>query len=261
MGSKCCVSCVKYLVFVVNLLVLLLGLSIFSLSLWLVVYDQIYADTQSVYIVYCVLLSFGAALLLTSFLGCCGAIRESQCLLSCFFTALLVFFVGEVVLTIYLYYKEEVVEEVVSVHVDATVRDKYLNATLTAKLWDIVQYQLECCGGDGPLDWEKSRYNGFQETREIGIGGASAPPFYLPPSCCRNRTLGDCASSVELSTDFSQQTDFYNQGCTQRLTELFKGHIFYILLLGLCILFIEFIGMFLSLCLCTTIRRINRWKP
>lgn len=261
MSSKCCLSCVKYLVFIVNLLALLLGVSIFALSLFFVLYDQIYAETQNVYIVYCVLLSFGAVLLITSFLGCCGAIRESQCLLSCFFTVLLLLFVGEVVLTIFLYYKEEMVEEVVSVHVDATVRDKYLNHTLTAKLWDMVQYQAECCGGDGPLDWAKSRYNGYEETREIGIGGASSPPFHLPSSCCRNSTVGDCSSSVEITTDFAQQAHFYSQGCTQRLTELFKEHIFYILLIGLGFLLIEFIGMFLSLCLCTTIRRINRWKP
>ncbi|XP_023342560.1 tetraspanin-18 [Eurytemora carolleeae] len=162
MGVKWCFSCLKYLIFTVNFMVFLLGLTIFCLSTWLVAYEQIYKSNQSVYLVYCILLSAGTFLLIPSFLGCCGAVRESACLLGTFFFLLLVLFLGEIILTVLLYVQEPLIREAVSFNVEQTISEKYENGSNTAAAWDIIQTQLECCGGDGPLDWRKSRFSGYQ---------------------------------------------------------------------------------------------------
>jgi len=261
MGVRCCFACLKYLIFTVNFLIFLLGLVLVLVSGGLLTYEQ-YMKPQDVYGLHCVLLALGAAVFLTSFLGCCGAIRESSCLLGLFFTLTLVFFLGEIVLVVYIYFKEEVVEQAVSFNVQQTVEEKYYNGTLTATLWDVVQTQLECCGGDGPKDWEKSKYNGFQEIREIGIGGNRHAPFFLPPSCCSSwNSTSFCESQVEYDTNFHLETDLYTKGCSQALMVLVKNNIFYILLVCLGILIIEIVGMILSLCLCSALRRIEGHKP
>lgn len=261
MSVRLCFACLKYIVFIGNFLFFLTGLTLLIISGWVTVHEQIYVNPKSVYVIYCVLLSVGAAIFLTSFLGCCGSIKESACLLSLFFTVVLLFFIGEIVLGFFIYFQEESVHEVVSYTVQQTVTEKYLNNTVTIKVWDIIQSQLECCGGDSPKDWSVSKYNGFEETREIGIGGGSRNlPYYLPSSCCRALNSTSCSKKFDYVTDYTLEADVFQKGCTEALVDLFQNNVFYVLLAALFVILLEIVGMILSLCLCTTIRRIEGRK-
>lgn len=261
MSVRMCFACLKYIVFIGNFLFFLTGLTVLILSGWVTIHDEIYDNPKSVYVVYCLLLSFGGAVFLTAFLGCCGSIKESSCLLGTFFSVVLVFFIGEIVLGFFIYFKEDSLPAAVSYTVQQTVTEKYFNSTITTKVWDIVQSQLECCGGVGPTDWAMSKFNGYEETREIGIGGGNRNvPFSLPSSCCRLANSTACSSKYQINTDFNTIPDVFSQGCTSALVILFQENIFYILLGGLFIVFLEILGMILSLCLCTTIRRIEGRK-
>jgi len=261
MSVRLCFACLKYIVFIGNFLFFLAGLVVLAVSGWVTLHEHLYNNPKSVYVIYILLLSIGGAVFITSFLGCFGSIKESSCLLSMFFSTILLLFLGEIVLGFYIYFKEESVHEAVSYTVQQTVQEKYLNNTITTKVWDIVQSQLECCGGQGPKDWALSKYNGFEETREIGIGsGKRSLPYIVPSSCCRTINSTMCSRKLEFDVDFNQQTDFYQQGCTKALVELFQENIFYVLLGGLLIVSLEIVGMILSLCLCTTIRKIEGRK-
>jgi len=257
MGYQCCFSCMKYLVFTVNFLVLLIGLLILGFSSWLLTYEQLYADPQSVYYVYCILLTLGILVFFVSFLACCGSIRESSCLLAFFFVVVLLLFLAEITLGLYIYFEESILEQAIGVNVDQTVTEKYTNGTYTAKVWDLIQNQLECCGGEGPLDWARSRYSGYEETREIGIGGSKFAPFLIPDSCCSSNS--SCEGSVDFNADFNS-LPYYTKGCTGALVVVFEDNLFYILIGGLAVLFLEVMAMLMSLCMCTTIRKIERSK-
>jgi len=260
MGTRCCFACLKYLVFSVNFLIYLVDLVILAVSGGLVIYDNIKSDTQTVNIVYCTILILATAVFFTSFLGCCGAIKQSTCLLSLFFTVILGFFIAEITILIYFYLREDELRSLLALSVDQTVQEKYINgSSLHGKAWDYVQNQLECCGGEGPFDWAKSKFNGYQEAREIGIGGSKPLPYNIPDSCCSDYNM-TCGNKIEFNYDFSNQSTFFNQGCTDAIFLLLKENILYILLFILVLLFIELVGMILSLCLCTTIRKIERRK-
>lgn len=83
---------IKYLLFTFNLLFFLGGLIIFGLSVHIRRFRADYQITDELLPGIDLLIFIGAVTLVFGFLGCCGAIRESRCLLALFFTGLLCMF-------------------------------------------------------------------------------------------------------------------------------------------------------------------------
>ncbi|XP_043572238.1 CD9 antigen-like isoform X2 [Chiloscyllium plagiosum] len=94
--------CMKYLLFTFNLFFWLSGTAVLSLGLWLrfdsettTIFSGDHCPT-SFYVGVYTLIATGALMMLVGFLGCCGVVHESQCLLGAFFMCLLVIFVAEI---------------------------------------------------------------------------------------------------------------------------------------------------------------------
>ncbi|OWK03817.1 CD9, partial [Cervus elaphus hippelaphus] len=93
----------------------LAGIAVLSVGLWLrfdsqtkSIFEQETNDSSFYTGVY-ILIGAGALMMLVGFLGCCGAVQESQCMLGLFFGFLLVIFAIEVAAAIWGYsHKEEV---------------------------------------------------------------------------------------------------------------------------------------------------------
>uniref|UniRef100_A0A8C2ZJQ6 Tetraspanin 2b n=1 Tax=Cyclopterus lumpus TaxID=8103 RepID=A0A8C2ZJQ6_CYCLU len=95
-------KCVKYLLFVFNFIFWLMGSFVLAVGLWL----RFDPETVSLlngdkapdtfFIGVYILISAGSMVMLVGFFGCCGAVRESQCLLGSFFACLLIIFGAEV---------------------------------------------------------------------------------------------------------------------------------------------------------------------
>merc|ERR1711892_10504 len=83
----------KFLVLVVNLMVLIAGLSISCVSAWLLVEEHLYLQAATASSPYSlsslVLLVIGVTVTLVAFTGCCGAILQSRCLLGIYAAFLL----------------------------------------------------------------------------------------------------------------------------------------------------------------------------
>ena len=107
MCSSCCYSCLKAIVFIVNLLVMLVGLGVTGLAVWLLVSEHLYLSSswQDFSLVTFAVLIFGLLISLLAFLACCGAITRSKCLLGMFVISLLVLLVGEVSIAVLVYFK------------------------------------------------------------------------------------------------------------------------------------------------------------
>ncbi|XP_025057900.1 CD81 antigen isoform X2 [Alligator sinensis] len=91
MGVEGCTKCIKYLLFVFNFIFWLAGGIILGVALWLrhdsqttnILYLQL-GDKQApntFYVGIYILIAVGAVMMFVGFLGCYGAIQESQCLL------------------------------------------------------------------------------------------------------------------------------------------------------------------------------------
>ena len=107
MCSSCCYSCLKAMVFIVNLLVMLVGLGATGLAVWLLVSEHLYLSSswEDFSLVTCSVLFVGLLISLLAFLACCGAITHSKCLLGMFVISLLTLLVGEVSVAVLVYFK------------------------------------------------------------------------------------------------------------------------------------------------------------
>ncbi|KAK5863644.1 hypothetical protein PBY51_000660 [Eleginops maclovinus] len=140
-------KCVKYLLFVFNFIFWLMGSFVLAVGLWL----RFDPETVSLlngdkapdtfFIGVYILIGAGSLVMLVGFFGCCGAVRESQCLLGSFFTCLLIIFCAEVAAGVFGFLnKDKIIKDVQTFY--TTNYNENINGTL------IISYQkvLNCCG-------------------------------------------------------------------------------------------------------------------
>ncbi|XP_028308131.1 CD9 antigen [Gouania willdenowi] len=140
-------KCVKYLLFVFNFIFWLMGSFVLAVGLWL----RFDPETVSLlgsdkapdtfFIGVYILIGAGSLVMLVGFFGCCGAVRESQCLLGSFFACLLIIFGSEVAAGVFGFLnKDKIIEDIQNFY--AKTYDENNNGTL------VTTYQkvLNCCG-------------------------------------------------------------------------------------------------------------------
>ncbi|XP_028664001.1 CD9 antigen-like isoform X1 [Erpetoichthys calabaricus] len=158
MAAKGGINCVKYLLFAFNLIFWLAGTAVLAIGLWLRFDSRtkgiFEADTNSSFYtgVY-ILIGAGAIMMVVGFLGCCGAIQESSCMLGLFFFFLLLIFALEIAAGIWgLANKEKVVTDIENFYKETyknylATKQEALKGTLQA-----FHFGLDCCGLGGGLE-------------------------------------------------------------------------------------------------------------
>jgi len=255
------------MVFMVNLVVMLLGLSMAGLAVWLLISEHLYLNSSwsEFSLLPCLVLALGLLGSVVAFFACCGAITSSRCLLGMFVIFLLALLVGEGTLAVLLYFKELDYEPVLREGVHEIVMEKYhLNNTPTVLYWDTIQQGFECCGSSGPSDWAFSIFNGHQDNmKEIGIGAQQAVlPFTIPSSCCRD--LADPLCSSTITPKFNTNIDeniYFIEGCFTMAVNFLSNNNLYLSIASISIICIEILGLIFSCCLCCTIKKIEDMKP
>ncbi|XP_054861314.1 tetraspanin-9 isoform X3 [Amphiprion ocellaris] len=154
-ASQTCLCCVKYLMFVFNLIFWLGGCGLFGVGVWL---SFTQAEFSSLPLSFPslsaanLLLVAGGITMVTGFLGCLGALKEQRCLLFMFFAILLLLVLTEVtlVLVIHIFHDK----------LDSKAQDElkegmkiYESEPGLKKSWDNVQKMFKCCGVSNKTDW------------------------------------------------------------------------------------------------------------
>ncbi|KAG6926786.1 CD9 molecule [Chelydra serpentina] len=149
-------KCIKYLLFGFNFIFWLLGTAVFAIGLWLRFDSQtksifdMESNNSNFYTGVYILIGAGALMMLVGFLGCCGAVQESQCMLGLFFTFLLVIFAIEVAVAIWGFTnKDTIIDEVKKFYKETYDKRNQPAAKETLKAF---QLALNCCGLTGSLD-------------------------------------------------------------------------------------------------------------
>jgi len=213
--------CVKYLMFAFNFIFWLTGSAVFAVGLWLRFDERTknFFDEKGFpplfFIGTYTLIVAGALMMVVGFLGCCGSIQESPCMLGMFFFFLLLIFAVEVAAVIWGFSNLSVVGEQVTTYYRTTI-EKY-KETRTDGLKEtlsLAHYAFNCCG--------------------------TGPDFEFAADTCPKREGLD---------------EFIVKSCPDAIDEFFNSKLLLIGGVGIGIAALLVFGMLFTMTLCCAIRK------
>ncbi|XP_015787860.1 CD151 antigen [Tetranychus urticae] len=255
------ISCVKYIVLIYNFIFWLLGVAILGFSILLYAESHNYVnfeDTQGLFDTpFFLIIILGAVMTLVGFLGCCGAIRESTCLLG---TYILLCITMGVACGAAVWWSNEYrtdVSEKVQTSLQKMIRENYrgnLTRPTTEVVIDRLQKDMQCCGARNLTDWSVSRYNqGNRPKLEIGIGkDRSSIAFSVPASCCRVGAP-DCEvarKGITMDNLESKKFSINNEGCLHKLDAFVGDKWTYLILIGMTLIGCQILALLFTCCFC-----------
>jgi len=249
----CLYAIAKYSLFIFNFIFWCAGAAVLGIGIWLlvdanalqeftdVVEFDVYAAGPIIFIV------AGAVMLVFGFFGCCGAIKESTCLLGTYFTMLLVILGLEVGIGVWAFINYDSVEEA---SYDSTYK-LFTTSAYTPEGADSLQQRFKCCG---------SKFNSTSPAFACAVyNDANNPDINGKIDNCectdvKDGVCGTPSAAMKTACGTPTVTNIYLQDCGQELTTFTEDNIQIIGIVGLAIGLAEIIGMFISMCLCCKIK-------
>ncbi|XP_053834340.1 tetraspanin-8 [Vidua macroura] len=159
--------CMKYSMFIFNFLFWVCGCIILGISIWIRVSGAQQGVDSSMLAGVNLLIAVGAIIMILGFLGCCGAVKESRCMLMLFFIALLLILIlqvtGGVLGAVYKPQVEAVFNLTLSesVHALQSTTGEYKEYR---EEFQKLEKKYQCCGlQNGPEDWGEN----FNKQKDI----------------------------------------------------------------------------------------------
>lgn len=263
------VGCAKSILISFNLILWLAGGTLLILGTWIFVdpakinlFHYVTSETLDrnfgFYLAY-LLLSLGGVTFLVGLFGCCGAVRESRCLLVTFFVLLFLLMCIELgIAVIALIYKEHFVSGLQNRLTDQLIQnyghknsnEKYISFSNSV---DFAQYKFKCCGINGDEDYLASKWrNDSQATTE---------KRQVPLSCCIQQEPGEVEEAWQnpkVKDDLAcQDTDLKTnekarnkKGCLDDIEMWFTREATILITVALSVAALQVLGMIFSMCLC-----------
>lgn len=218
-------KCIKYLLFIFNLLFVITGIIILSVGATIHgVYggyseflDNGYLSTSAF------LVAIGMIIFIISFFGCCGAVKENFCMIITFTTLLIMVFIFELSAGISGYVLRDRVSEMLENNLNKTLQ-LYGNNTEDTRTFDILQNTFECCGVVSYEDW----YTKFNIS-------------HVPVSCC-----GQVYGAVNNMTCTTDMEEFHKTPCVDAFGQYIKDHAVTLGGVGIGLAFVQLIGIIFS---------------
>ncbi|KAL1775156.1 hypothetical protein HispidOSU_016218 [Sigmodon hispidus] len=226
-------GCLKYSMFFFNFLFWICGTLILALSIWVRVSKDgkeiiTSGDTgTNPFVAVNILIAVGAIIMVLGFLGCCGAVKESRCMLLLFFVGLLLILLLQVAAgilgAVFKSQSTRLLNE--TLYENAKLLSGTTNeAREIQKAMISLQTELKCCGLDmGAEDWG----NNFQEAKE---------------SC-------KCTDSSNHQCRTYQGVNVTSQTCLSLVKDLFEKNIIIVIGLAFGLAVIEILGLVFSMVL------------
>ncbi|NP_001080859.1 tetraspanin 8 L homeolog [Xenopus laevis] len=215
-------KCIKYSMFAFNFLFWLCGCVILGVSIWVRVSKNVQKELNieggSLLAAVDLMIAVGAIIMVLGFFGCCGAIRESRCLL-------LLFFIG-LFLILALQITAGILGVVYKPKIDAQLTESFQKLLPLSgqdesfkNSFETIQKENECCGlVHGYTDW-----------------GANVP------ASCNCPSTGNCVSSGG--------NKYYKETCLNIIADFFKKHLAIIIGIAFGLAAVELFGLGFSMTL------------
>lgn len=227
--SRGCLCCVKYLMFVFNLIFWLGGCGLFGVGVWLAFTQSEFSSLPLSFPSLSaanLLLIAGGVTMVTGFLGCLGALKEQKCLLLTFFVILLILVLTEVVLILVLSLYHEELDKKAKDDLREGMKGYSKNDGLR-KSWDNMQMIFKCCGVSNHTDWHNKTTDGK-----------------LPGSCCSN----DPSSCRH-----------WEEPCYEKAKQWLLTNITSVLGFGVCIGIVQLLALVFSMLMYCQILRAEKY--
>jgi len=225
------INCVKYLVFIFNLLFFLFGITMVAVGAYVQYQMTDYLNFFDTKIngPAILLIIVGLVIFVIAFFGCCGAIKENYCMVLTFSILMMIILVCQIggAIAGFVYSNEMKTlakQQLINSLEEVNEKDDIMRS------WNDLQSEFGCCGVEGALDWKtyasESKY-------------ATGPP----KSCCNTTT--ECT--------YNQKPEF--TGCVQKVETLLEKNVYYIGAVGMALAVIQVTGVVLSCCLARAVKK------
>ncbi|KRX21911.1 Uncharacterized protein T07_15123 [Trichinella nelsoni] len=246
----------------------LAGMAVLVVSIWLLLdrdvaqhMIELDARLQEFYVTIYILLAVGVVMSLFGFMGCCGALRKSKCLLIAFFILLVIVFCAELTCGILAYTHQEQVKQYIEKSMYETVLSHYGRNNPYTETFDTIQRGLKCCGVKSYTDWLQSYYSTkAEDLPELGVGAGNVGR--VPLSCCSDLGLREhdvnCGVTYDKQPLFTYEPYLNTQGCLPAVYGKFYQNLDLVIGLAVGIGCFQLIGMLFSMLLCCWIDKKKR---
>ncbi|EDV54438.1 CD63 antigen [Drosophila erecta] len=224
-------TCVKYLTFFCNLLFALTGLLIFLVGGMVQLNYAHYSNFVSdhIWTAPIILMIVGAAVAVICFLGCCGALKESSCMILSFALLAVVIFLFEIGLGLAGYVKHTGLHHIMESQFNSTMQH-YKERADYRDAWTLLQTELDCCGTNGPNDWE-----------------TVFPNSTLPAACCSEINLSEAKECTNVHAT--------QRGCLGKLLDILDSKTLLLASVVLGVAGIQMLTILFACCLYRSFRR------
>lgn len=228
-------SCIKYLLFAFNLVFFLIGLTLIIIgSLVQAHLTQYTLFLSGVYGGGILVIVLGAVIFVIAFFGCCGAIRENQCMMRTFGVFLTLILILEIVAAILGFVFGAQLESALESGMVQTM-PQYTTDEQVRNLWNDVQTNFKCCGVINASDWQtKGKYKANS----------------VPDSCCVTQSA-NCGVNALLNP----KGVIYTNGCVSLLEGALMSSGLVIGIVALCFAGVQVIGILFACCLASAIKK------
>ncbi|XP_014609299.1 PREDICTED: CD63 antigen-like [Polistes canadensis] len=226
--------CIKYLLCAVNSLFVLTGIMIISVgsTIYAVYEDFSHFLDPKYFSPATLLIVVGILVFIIAFFGCCGALRESTCMVLVFAVSLSVVLVMELSAATAAYALQDTVKDLLESKINTTMHEYDMNKE-TKDAVDFMQSRLHCCGYNGRNNWDEIK---FDQENDKGI----------PNSCC---------GILEFDLNTTMCKIPYEIGCMSRLSIIVHRSALYIGTGAVAIALIQLTGIVFACMLGRAIRR------
>ncbi|XP_012229464.1 CD63 antigen [Linepithema humile] len=230
--------CIKYLLFAVNSLFVLTGVMIISVGTTIyAIYENFshFLD-PSYFSPATLLIVVGIFIFIIAFMGCCGAIRESTCMVLVFAVLLSFVLILELAAAVAAYALQDGIKDLLAEKINLTMHQYGTNQEATFAI-DFMQSRLRCCGYNSYTDWYDIPFNDTDSWKQD-----------VPDSCC-------LSYSYYLESERRLCEDRYGDGCINRLSIIIYRSALYIGTGAVAIALIQLSGIMFACMLGRAIRR------
>uniref|UniRef100_A0A3B4Z468 Tetraspanin n=1 Tax=Seriola lalandi dorsalis TaxID=1841481 RepID=A0A3B4Z468_SERLL len=233
----CGTICLKYLLFLFNILFWVAGGAVLAVGVWTLVEKSDYISllnssfySASAYI----LIAAGAIVIVTGIIGCCATLKEMKSLLIMYLVLLLCIFLLEIIAGVLAYITYQELDDELRQNLKVTMQQKYQQPgeESVTQAVDKLQQEFKCCGSNNFSDWTNSTWIQAADYKRL-----------VPDSCCKTPS--------ELCGDRDHPSNIYKVegGCIMKLEEFILSQLYILGAVGTGIAFFQLVGMMFTCCL------------